>query len=68
MTDELEQLLKALRLRKVAEILDDELVSANKEERSYQDFLARLLRAQCAILRMHHLPAEETTAYLAEDP
>jgi len=46
MTDELEQLLKALRLRKVAEILDDELTSADKDERSYQDFLARLLRAQ----------------------
>lgn len=46
MTDELEQLLKALRLRRVAEILDEELTSANKEERSYQDFLARLLRAQ----------------------
>jgi DNA replication protein DnaC len=46
MTDELEQLLKALRLRKVAEILNDELASADKDERSYQDFLARLLRAQ----------------------
>jgi DNA replication protein DnaC len=46
MTDELEQLLKALRLRRVAEILDEELASADKEERSYQDFLARLLRAQ----------------------
>jgi len=46
MTDELEQLLKALRLRRVAEILDEELVSADQEERSYQDFLARLLRAQ----------------------
>jgi DNA replication protein DnaC len=46
MTDELEQLLKALRLRRVADILDGELASADKEERSYQDFLARLLRAQ----------------------
>jgi DNA replication protein DnaC len=46
MTDELEQLLKALRLRKVAEILNEELASADKDERSYQDFLARLLRAQ----------------------
>jgi len=46
MTDELEQLLKALRLRRVADILDDELASADKAERSYQDFLARLLRAQ----------------------
>jgi DNA replication protein DnaC len=46
MTDELEQLLKALRLRRLADILDAELASADKEERSYQDFLARLLRAQ----------------------
>lgn len=46
MTDEIEQLLKALRLRRVADILDGELASADKEERSYQDFLARLLRAQ----------------------
>jgi DNA replication protein DnaC len=46
MTDELEQLLKALRLRRVADLLDGELASADKEERSYQDFLARLLRAQ----------------------
>jgi DNA replication protein DnaC len=46
MTDELEQLLKVLRLRKIAEILDAELASAEKDERSYQDLLARLLRAQ----------------------
>lgn len=46
MTDELQQLVKALHLRKVAEILDAELASAEAEERSYQDFLARLLRAQ----------------------
>ena len=46
MTDELEQLLKALRLRKVSEILDGELASADKDERSYQDVLTRLLRAQ----------------------
>ena len=46
MTDELEQLLKGLRLRRVAEILDEELASADKDERSYQDFLVRLLRAQ----------------------
>lgn len=46
MTDELEQLLKALRLRKIGEILDEELASAEKDQRSYQDLLARLLRAQ----------------------
>jgi DNA replication protein DnaC len=46
MTDEIQQLLKALRLRKIAEILDEELASADQDARSYQDFLARLLRAQ----------------------
>jgi len=46
MTDEIQQLLKALRLRRIGEILDAELSSAEKEQRSYQDFLARLLRAQ----------------------
>jgi len=46
MTDEIQQLLKALHLRKIAEILDEELASADQDERSYQDFLARLLRAQ----------------------
>lgn len=46
MTDEIQQLLKVLRLRKIAEILDEELASADQDERSYQDFLARLLRAQ----------------------
>jgi len=46
MTDEIQQLLKALHLRKMIEILDAELASADQDERSYQDFLARLLRAQ----------------------
>jgi DNA replication protein DnaC len=46
MTDEIAQLLKLLHLRRIAEILDEELASADKDERSYQDLLARLLRAQ----------------------
>lgn len=46
MTDEIEQLLKALRLRRIAEILDDELATAEQNELGYQDLLARLLRAQ----------------------
>jgi len=45
-TDEIQQLLKALHLRKMAEIVDEELATADKDERSYQDFFARLLRAQ----------------------
>jgi DNA replication protein DnaC len=46
MTDEIAQLLKALRLGKIAEILDDELNNAEKNELGYQDLIARLLRAQ----------------------
>ncbi|HEY6724913.1 MAG TPA: IS21-like element helper ATPase IstB [Polyangiaceae bacterium] len=46
MTEEIAQLLKVMHLRRMAEILDEELVAAEKEQRSYQDFLARLLRAQ----------------------
>jgi DNA replication protein DnaC len=46
MTDEIRQLLKALHLAKIAEIFDDELKRAEKADASYQDFAARLLRAQ----------------------
>lgn len=44
--DELDQLLRALHLRRIAEILEVEVADANKHQRTYQDFLARLLRAQ----------------------
>jgi DNA replication protein DnaC len=46
MTDEIDQLLKNLRLRKIAEILDDEIAKADKASSSYQALIARLLRAQ----------------------
>ena len=46
MTDEIAQLLKSLHLRAFAEILDDELANAEKGQLSYQELLARLLRAQ----------------------
>ena len=46
MTDELDQLLKSLSLRRIREILDEELAHAEQNEPSYQDFLAWLLRAQ----------------------
>jgi DNA replication protein DnaC len=46
MTEELEQLLKSLRLRKIAEILDQELSAAEKSDSSYQEVLCRLFRAQ----------------------
>ncbi len=46
MTDEIAQLLKSLHLGRVAEILDDELANAETGSLSYQDLIARLLRAQ----------------------
>ena len=46
MTDEVAQLLRSLHLGKIAEIFDDELAHAQKKDLSYQDFSARLLRAQ----------------------
>jgi len=46
MNDEIEQLLKNLHLSRVSEILDEELANADKQGLSYQDVIARLLRAQ----------------------
>jgi DNA replication protein DnaC len=46
MTEEIAQLLKTLRLGRIAEILDDELSLAEKNDSGYQELLARLLRAQ----------------------
>jgi DNA replication protein DnaC len=46
MTDEMEQLLKNLRLRRIAAIFDDELAQAEKQQLSYKELLIRLLRAQ----------------------
>ncbi len=46
MTDDVAQLLKSLHLGRISEIFDAELAHADKKELSYQDFVARLLRAQ----------------------
>src|SRR6516225_4496862 len=46
MTEELEQLLKNLRLRRVLEVYDDQLKAAEKEDVSYSEFVTRLVRAQ----------------------
>lgn len=46
MTEELQQLLKNLRLGKMAELIEGELHTAGKTSPSYSEFLARLLRAQ----------------------
>ena len=46
MTDELAQLLKSLHLGRIAEIFDAELAHAEQNQLSYQELIARLLRAQ----------------------
>ena len=46
MKDDVAQLLQSLRLKKMAELVDAEIQRAENEQLSYQEFLARLLRAQ----------------------
>ena len=46
MSEELEQLLKNLRLRRVIEIYDEQLRAAEKEDVTYTEFVTRLVRAQ----------------------
>ena len=46
MNDDLEQLLKNLRLKRILEILDREVTRATKKQTTYTQFLARLLREQ----------------------
>jgi hypothetical protein len=46
MTEELEQLLKNLKLRRILEIYDEQLRAADKGDISYSEFVTRLLRAQ----------------------
>jgi hypothetical protein len=46
MTEELEQLLKNLKLRRILEIYEEQLRAADKDDISYSEFLTRLVRAQ----------------------
>ena len=45
-SEELDQLLKNLHLKRMLEIYDEQLRAAEKEDASYSEFLTRLLRAQ----------------------
>src|SRR5947209_4478096 len=47
MSEELGQLLKNLKLRRMLEIYEEQLRAAEKQDVSYSEFLTRLLRAQC---------------------
>jgi DNA replication protein DnaC len=44
--DDLDQLIKNLKLRRIREVLQDELARAEKKKPSYSDFLARILREE----------------------
>ena len=46
MNDDLEQLLRSLHLRKIAEILDDQIARADREHLPFEKLFARLLRAE----------------------
>jgi DNA replication protein DnaC len=46
MTEELDQLLKNLKLGRIREIYDEQLRAAEKEDVSYSEFMTRLARAQ----------------------
>jgi DNA replication protein DnaC len=46
MNEELHQLLKNLKLRRILEVFDEQLRGAEKEDVSYTEFLTRLMRSQ----------------------
>lgn len=46
MSEELEQLLKNLKLRRILEIYEEQLRAADKGDISYTEFVTRLVRAQ----------------------
>jgi DNA replication protein DnaC len=65
-TEEIPQLLKNLRLRKMSEVLDSELATARKTSSSYSDFLVRLLRAEWLHQQEKRLQARIQRARLPE--
>src|SRR3984893_9685847 len=46
MTEELEKLLKNLKLRHILETYEEQLSAADKDDISYSEFVTRLVRAQ----------------------
>ena len=55
MNEELYQLLKNLKLRRILDIYDEQLRGAEKEDVSYTEFLSRLMRAQWHARQEHAL-------------
>jgi DNA replication protein DnaC len=66
MDDNLEQLLRNLKLYRLLEVLDRELARATGDQPSYDDFLARLLREQYLYQQERALDYRIRTARLPE--
>jgi len=64
--DELEQLLKNLKLRRILDIYDEQLRAAEKEDVTYSEFLTRLMRAQWHARQEHALEWRIRNAKLPE--
>ena len=64
--EELEQLLKNLKLRRVLDIYDEQLRAAEKEDPSYTEFVTRLMRAQWHARQVHALEWRIRNAKLPE--
>lgn len=66
MNEELQQLLKNLRLGRILDIYDEQLRAADKEDVSYTEFVTRLLRAQWHARQEHVLESHIRNAKLPE--
>src|SRR5215475_8267046 len=66
MNDDLEQLLKSLKMGDMREIVERELARAQKTKSSYADFYARLLREQYQLQRQRSLEYRIDRAKLPE--
>src|SRR5437773_9126784 len=66
MNEELDQLLKNLKLRRVLDIYDEQLRGAEKEDVSYTEFVTRLMRAQWHARQEHALEWRIRNANLPE--
>jgi len=64
--EELEQLLKNLKLRRILDIYDEQLRAAEKDDVSYTEFVTRLVRAQWHARQEHALEWRIRNAKLSE--
>jgi len=67
MTEELEQLMKNLHLKRMLETYAEQLKAAEKEDVSYSEFIVRLLRAEWHSRQEQALKARIQRAHLPED-